>query len=245
MYARIALLLLAAAPAATAQIVNGDFETGSLVPWVVTPTPNGGTIVSSVSMYDVDGPGPLTASQAATFMVGRLTTGTEPEGIVLSQAVPLASGAGYRFNLNCSARALVNVYNSGGGKFEMFLDGALIDWDSSGILAPGQSFHNTLTGVRPAPQTRNYTLSVRITRTVLRGEEVFQYLDNITATPACYANCDESSATPALTPNDFVCFVTAYTLELPFANCDGSTGTPLLTPNDYACFLNAYAAGCS
>jgi len=28
------------------------------------------------------------------------------------------------------------------------------------------------------------------------------------------------------------------------ANCDGSTSSPVLTPNDFQCFLNAYAAGC-
>jgi hypothetical protein len=30
-----------------------------------------------------------------------------------------------------------------------------------------------------------------------------------------------------------------------YANCDGSTGTPALTPNDFQCFLDAYAAGCN
>ena len=30
-----------------------------------------------------------------------------------------------------------------------------------------------------------------------------------------------------------------------YPNCDGSTGTPALTPNDFQCFLSAYVAGCS
>jgi hypothetical protein len=30
-----------------------------------------------------------------------------------------------------------------------------------------------------------------------------------------------------------------------YPNCDGSTGTPILTPNDFQCFMSAYAAGCS
>jgi hypothetical protein len=30
-----------------------------------------------------------------------------------------------------------------------------------------------------------------------------------------------------------------------YANCDGSTTSPILTPNDFQCFLSAFAAGCS
>jgi subtilisin-like proprotein convertase family protein len=62
---------------------------------------------------------------------------------------------------------------------------------------------------------------------------------------ACYANCDDSTATPQLTANDFVCFLNAYSTAEPYANCDGSTGTPLLTANDFTCFVNRYAQGCS
>jgi hypothetical protein len=62
---------------------------------------------------------------------------------------------------------------------------------------------------------------------------------------ACYANCDGSTYSPVLTPNDFQCFLNAYAASSPSANCDSSTGAPALTPNDFQCFLNAYAAGCS
>ncbi len=63
--------------------------------------------------------------------------------------------------------------------------------------------------------------------------------------PACYANCDGSTATPALTANDFQCFINKYAAADPYANCDGSTATPSLTANDFQCFINRYAAGCS
>jgi hypothetical protein len=61
---------------------------------------------------------------------------------------------------------------------------------------------------------------------------------------ACYANCDGNSGVPALTANDFACFLSQYAGGVSYANCDGSSGTPTLTANDFACFLNAYAAGC-
>jgi carboxypeptidase A2 len=60
----------------------------------------------------------------------------------------------------------------------------------------------------------------------------------------CIANCDGSSGSPLLTPNDFQCFLNAYAAGQSAANCDGSTGVPALTPNDFQCFVNAYAAGC-
>jgi hypothetical protein len=63
--------------------------------------------------------------------------------------------------------------------------------------------------------------------------------------PACYPNCDGSTATPVLTANDFQCFLNKYAQNDTYANCDGSTATPILTANDFQCFLNAYAAGCS
>ncbi len=62
--------------------------------------------------------------------------------------------------------------------------------------------------------------------------------------PKCYANCDGSSGSPALTANDFQCFINKYAANDPYANCDSSTGTPKLTANDFQCFINAYAAGC-
>jgi hypothetical protein len=61
----------------------------------------------------------------------------------------------------------------------------------------------------------------------------------------CYANCDGSSTSPALTPNDFQCFLNSFAANESSANCDGSSGSPSLTANDFQCFLNAYADGCS
>lgn len=62
---------------------------------------------------------------------------------------------------------------------------------------------------------------------------------------ACYANCDQSTGCPALTANDFLCYLNKFVSGHPFANCDGSTGNPTLTAGDYQCFLNKFAAGCS
>jgi hypothetical protein len=70
-------------------------------------------------------------------------------------------------------------------------------------------------------------------------------LDNISFGPACYANCDCSTGSPALSANDFTCFLNRFVEGDAYANCDGSSVQPVLTANDFVCFLTTYAAGCS
>jgi hypothetical protein len=74
-----------------------------------------------------------------------------------------------------------------------------------------------------------------------------------TPAPACYANCDGSTAQPVLNIEDFTCFINEYALAqgLPYeqqvahyANCDGSTMVPVLNIEDFTCFINAFALGC-
>jgi hypothetical protein len=69
----------------------------------------------------------------------------------------------------------------------------------------------------------------------------FAYIATI---PACYANCDASTASPALNVADFTCFLTHFAAGDAYANCDSSTAPPLLTVSDFTCFLQRFAAGC-
>jgi subtilisin family serine protease len=73
----------------------------------------------------------------------------------------------------------------------------------------------------------------------------FGIINAAAASAFCYANCDSSTVTPALTVSDFACFLNRFAAGSAYANCDGSTGTPALTVSDFACFLNRFAAGCS
>jgi len=70
------------------------------------------------------------------------------------------------------------------------------------------------------------------------------YLNTMVIAP-CYANCDGSSGSPLLTPNDFQCFISRFVAGDAYANCDGSPGAPPLTGNDFQCFLSLYFAGCT
>jgi hypothetical protein len=62
--------------------------------------------------------------------------------------------------------------------------------------------------------------------------------------PACYANCDGSTAAPALNFADFSCFLQRFASGDPYANCDTSTQPPVLNVADFSCFLQRYASGC-
>jgi hypothetical protein len=68
------------------------------------------------------------------------------------------------------------------------------------------------------------------------------HLNNLAPSAPCYANCDGSTSSPVLTPNDMACFINAFAAGSEYANCDLSPPIPTLTPNDYQCFLNKFAA---
>jgi hypothetical protein len=63
-------------------------------------------------------------------------------------------------------------------------------------------------------------------------------------TPACYANCDSSTAAPVLNVGDFTCFLQRFAAGESYANCDQSTAAPVLNVGDFTCFLQRFAQGC-
>ena len=66
----------------------------------------------------------------------------------------------------------------------------------------------------------------------------------VTFTPPCYANCDQSTATPTLNVADFTCFLQKFAAGATYANCDQSTALPTLNVADFTCFLQKFASGC-
>lgn len=57
----------------------------------------------------------------------------------------------------------------------------------------------------------------------------------------CYANCDNSTASPRLNVNDFMCFLNAYVQHEPYANCNVDAE---INVADFQCFMTKFAAGC-
>src|SRR6478752_5590161 len=89
---------LSAGSAFAQTFTNPDFEGGTLDGWTVVNTSNGLGAPGSVTMIDIDGPGPLSATQAATFMVGQnnFAPGSQ-QGIEMTQTLALSAGTPYMF----------------------------------------------------------------------------------------------------------------------------------------------------
>jgi probable HAF family extracellular repeat protein len=60
----------------------------------------------------------------------------------------------------------------------------------------------------------------------------------------CYANCDGSGGSPAVSMADYICFQQRFAGGSDYANCDGSTTPPVLNAADFLCFQARFVAGC-
>lgn len=125
-------------------LTNGDFETGDLTGWTVTPTANGGANVQDVTMFDVDqigGP-----SNAARFRVGRLSGGQGPnEGVTLSQMFNVVVAGIFNVSVDVAGHG-ADGENANGGDFELLIDATSLDSFAAGQVNGGQVKPDTLTG---------------------------------------------------------------------------------------------------
>ncbi|QYU67759.1 hypothetical protein J4558_23180 [Leptolyngbya sp. 15MV] len=117
----------------------------------------------------------------------------------------------------------------------------------------GQAWHPLGTGVSVSTGTSPFVASLTLLPNgdivaagdfTVAGGQTAPSIARWTSNPDCYANCDNSQATPTVTPADFVCFINRFRAGDLYANCDNSVGTPALTPADFVCFLNKFRAGC-
>lgn len=122
--------------------------------------------------------------------------------------------------------------------------------DVAGSVPPYTGTHELSTSVEPAVtgQYHNSVVADNVTPRLPGGTPVYKatwrYMMTEGLAGSCYANCDGSMGSPALTANDFQCFVNSFAAGGSYANCDGSTGAPALTANDFQCFVNKFAGGC-
>ena len=136
---------------------------------------------------------------------------------------------------------LVSIYASGIGHPYTFTMQA---FDAGGTLLDSTSLLTAGFG------RLTVSSSTGIRRVVLSapsaGVNTYVYDDLFASTsaPACYANCDASTTSPALNVLDFACFLNRFAAGDSYANCDGSTTPPVLNVLDFSCFLNRFAAGC-
>lgn len=176
-------VLLAASPRAEAQLVtNSRFDAG-LTGWTVTPTStNASGAPGSVELVDIDGPGPLGASAAASFATGKLPPATGPsfQGVVLSQTVQLEAGRDYTLRLDYSSLA-VGSSLSGGGRYRALVGGSLLETVTLGNVPADGAVNGVLETQFTAGATGPAALELRIESsfTTSTPPVLFQRVDNV------------------------------------------------------------------
>jgi hypothetical protein len=126
------------------------------------------------------------------------------------------------------------------------VDGVPIASATAGALLGQTSAHGHLAASFSPPTSGIHNVGLRITRPFVSVPLITQHVDNVElaiVSSACYPNCDGSTASPLLSPNDFQCFLTRFASGDAYANCDGSTAPSALTPNDFQCFLTRFVSG--
>jgi hypothetical protein len=231
-----------AASASAQTVTNGDFETGTLLPWVFTPDANGEPLmVATVA--------PFQSSQTFRVNPGHDGSGGSAGGD-LTQQVTLTAGSVYTVSGDLFIENIrLTGSNANGGTITVSINGQQVHtWTVTEIPAlttiPGP-FSVSYTASASGPQP----LTLRFTRTFRNSTpSIYHWADNLSITgggPApCYPNCDHSTIAPILNVQDFGCFLNAFAAGESYANCDGSTTPPILNVQDFGCFLNAFAAGC-
>jgi hypothetical protein len=96
-----------------------------------------------------------------------------------------------------------------------------------------------LYGVRASGLFQINTTTAAATLMAPGNFSAIEYVEN--GAPLCYANCDDSTTPPVLSPNDFMCFFNWFALGDTRANCNGVHG---FQADDFICFVNSYASGC-
>ena len=198
---------------------------------------------------------------------------TGPENIVQLPGFPTASGpSSYEFQFTDANTLYIaddRTLANGGGLQKWTYDTTAQTWSLAYTLQTGLTAGiRNFTAVVNGGTTTIYALtagsagggSAVLTTTDAGGTSEFTTIVPATANtwykgiefapvegttpPSCYANCDESTATPILNVADFTCFLQRYAAGESYANCDNSTTVPTLNVADFTCFLQQYAAGC-
>ena len=177
---------------------NGDFETGDLSGWTQFTTPLGtlaGPAYPKVVSFDTDGNG--TPTMSAQFSVGHTKGGTKSwEGGGIYQSVDLAGGD-YQFSANIAVADSGSKYGNGqGGKFELLVDGVVVDTIDFGLIN-ANSVKRSLLAALPGLAQGPHEVRIRITRPVMPGSTLSQYLDNVVLSEIVPPQADPASTDPA------------------------------------------------
>jgi hypothetical protein len=200
------------------QIRNGVNQSRSSAPETISP--------SDRYHYEIDG-----MVRGSGLVMGSLFPNPTPLAQAMETLSPGSSESLSGYVTNCEGTHPFGVsgYETSG---------------STELLGVTVNYGMTISTGIDANDVAYFTLTnVVLTPSLLVGYLTFTS-GTATVTRACYANCDNSTTSPALNVDDFLCFINAFAAGDPYANCDCSTTEPVLTVDDFLCFINKFATGC-
>jgi len=164
---------------------NGDFSSGDLTGWTVANTTNGVGAPGTVTLVDIDGPGPLGTNNAATFGVGQavFTSGVQ-EGVEMTQMLALVAGVSYTFDFDWAALNTNTVSNAQGGIFSLIIDGAIIASQAAGSTSATNPHYGHVSTPYVPAVSGIYAVGTRITRPFTVPATLSQHVDNFTVSAA-------------------------------------------------------------
>jgi hypothetical protein len=167
--------LLSAAMIAQAGIVNGDFETGALLPWTTYTTTLGTIGTPQVVSFNTTGTG---ASLAVQLRVGNVFSGDGGGGI--SQNFTSEAGL---FSVSADiASYTTSRQNFEGGLFSLLLDGTVLDWFDFGQIDADTTERASLS-YSGSIAAGSHTLRIQAQRPASTGDLTpLQYIDNVVLT---------------------------------------------------------------
>jgi len=182
----LSALLIAAAGAAQAQLVNGNFATGDLTDWSPFNTPQGGSAITpQVVLFDTAGTGaPVNSAQ---FEVGQTSfpfgVNGNKDGAGIYQNVSLVSGQ-LNISLDIAASdtnpSVGATGNVDAGTFELILDGNVVASDDFGYISVSQTLLSTLS-YSGAVTTGTHEIMIEMLRNAetVADDTPYQYLANV------------------------------------------------------------------
>jgi hypothetical protein len=241
--------IIALANPATAQFVkNGTFETGTLDNWFFIADPNAEPLMTA-TVTDFNG-----------SLMFRLNPGHDGSGGWaggrLEQRITLEERAIYAVSGSFHVQNLRGGTNQNGGRISVWLGSSQIFSTEIGPVPGNEVIHRPFSTTFRTETGGEYLLRITYARPWRNSNpiSIYHWTDNlIVAYLPCYANCDNSTASPRLNVEDFLCFISSFAdaLTLPqaeqlahYANCDESTSPPILNIDDFTCFLSRFAQGC-
>lgn len=173
--------LIPAAVMASHTFTNGDFETGDLTGWTPFLTSNGTVGVGHPIVVPFDTNGDSIATNSAGFVAGQVVFDPGSfQGGGLHQSTELETGD-LTVSADIAARNLTPFGNGEGGRFELLVDGAIIDSHTFGPILIGEILRSTLGATVSIGTAGSHEIRLRVSRPFLAGigGTPTQFIDNV------------------------------------------------------------------